>query len=424
MLAPVLAQLVTLNVGDRTEARYISGENSHFEGATRPYAGLNFGWKRSTLTLMYMPSITVSPLERRPRNVAVFQGGSITGTYRWRRTALTVSGFAGYGELTFRVQALADPGVTTPTPGPNGMPTPPATPQSPTPTGGTTGTPGNTGNTTPTTPNTGATQQLRLKDQIVHYFTWSTNIGVTHAVSRQVGMGWDASFTEGRGLGDSAEQYPVTRGARTGVYVGHRLVLGRRDSLGSSAGFQYVISSNGNNAWVATVNENWLHRLSMRTTTNVGVGLSGTRFSQEDGTIGYSIYPTVSASISHFNRLAGGMLTMSLSTTAAPYLDPLRATVDPRLSFAANIGWAKRRFSAGASAGTALSLAKDNQKGAVNSIGASLFASYLLGAGFSVDGGLGTAWQTYEGASIIPASWSAFLGITFGAGVPLNSRAH
>src|SRR3954470_4496132 len=131
LLAPILAQLVTLNVGDRTEARYISGDDTHLEGATRPFAGLNFGWKRSALTLAYTPSVTVTPLERKPRNVLVFQGASLRASYRWRLTTLTLSEFVGFGELNFRVQALPAPGVNLAVAPPATGATPPVTGQAP-----------------------------------------------------------------------------------------------------------------------------------------------------------------------------------------------------------------------------------------------------------------------------------------------------
>ena len=111
LLAPILAQLVTLSVGDRTEARYIAGDDTHFEGATRPLAGLAFGWKRAALTLVYAPSITVTPLERTPRDVLFFQTAALVGSYHWRRTTLSVTEAVGYGQLSFRVQAFADPGA-------------------------------------------------------------------------------------------------------------------------------------------------------------------------------------------------------------------------------------------------------------------------------------------------------------------------
>src|SRR3954463_6199406 len=97
LLAPILAQLVTLNLGDRTTARYVHSDVNHTEASTQPLVGLNFDWRRSALMLAYMPTITVIPLEKTPRDVLVFHYGSLLGNYRWRNTIVTLTESIGYG---------------------------------------------------------------------------------------------------------------------------------------------------------------------------------------------------------------------------------------------------------------------------------------------------------------------------------------
>ena len=397
LLAPILAQLVTLSVGDRTEARYIAGDNTHFEGATRPLAGLTFGWRRGALTLAYLPSITVIPLERAPREVLVFQNVGLGGSYRWRRTSLSLSQGVGFGQLSFRVQALADPGAT-----PAAVPSPTAPGATPAPGGMQPGgTPTAPGGVTTSGMNPQATNQVRVRKGT--YVTSTSTLGVAHTVSRAVVVGAGANYTEAGGVGTSKEQYPVTRGVGATAFGSHTTTVGRRDSFTSSVSTQFSQSSTGNRVWGVLVGEGWGHRLSARTTTRLGVGVSGTRLSQDDGTVAYGVYPTANAGITHFDRLAGGTLTLGATATAAPFLDTLRATVDPRLGVGANAGWGRDRFSMGAGAGAAVSLTGGEGKGAVNSVGASLGMSYRLGAGFSIDDGVSAGWQTFEGTTIIPA---------------------
>jgi len=444
LFAPILAQLITLNAGDRTEVRYIQvDENHRYEAATRPLVGLNFGWKRSSLVLAYTPSFTVTPLESTPRNVLIFQAASLSGSYRWKRTTLTISEGVGYGEYTFQVYAIANPGLPNTTPGTNAMPgtnstpgTNPTTPGSnPTTPGSNSTTPGTnptTPGSNPTTPgstaampngsNNPASQQFRASAKVIHYGSSTTNVGLASALSREVAVGANAGYTIAGGVGDSADDpaYPLIHGANVGAFGSHSLRLNRNNTLGSSIFGSYNVSSLGSQAWGLTAGETWSHRVNPRTTTRLGVGLSLSRFSQNDGLVGYSVYPTFNAGINYFNRLAGGILTLGASAGSAPYLDPLRATVDPRVNVGVNAGWGKNRFSIGMGAGAAISIAPDNNNGAVNSIGASAMMAYRLGAGFSADTGVSAGWQTFEGETIVPASWTGFLGVTWAAQLPLN----
>jgi len=424
LLAPILAQLVTLNVGDRTAVRYLSVGNTHLEGSTAPSVGLNFGWKRGSIGLAYSPSFTVRPLERSPREVLVFQFASVNASYAWRKTTLSLMEGLGYGQFTLQVQALADPGAN-----PASNPTPGSTTStggtnSPTTPGGTTpgGTNGNMAGTTKE-PNPRATNQLKYNDQVIRYGTSTTTVALAHTVSRTVAVGANASYSIGSGLGDSKDEYPLITGARVGAFASHSLVVSRRDDFTSSIAAQYSVSSLGNRAWSAFANEGWAHKLDGRTSTRLSGGLAATRFSQNDGLIGYSIYPTFSAGINYTGRFEGGRLSLGATVGAAPYLDTLRATVDPRLGAGLGAGWSRKRFYTGLGAGAAISLSNDNKQGAVNSVGASIGAGYQLADSVSLDGGASTGWQTFEGTTIIPKSWSGFIGITFGTSVPLNGGA-
>jgi hypothetical protein len=133
----------------------------------------------------------------------------------------------------------------------------------------------------------------------------------------------------------------------------------------------------------------------------------------------HSIYPTGSASIEHDTPLSGGNLGMGASVGTAPELDLTTAEVDPRLTVAAGIGWSKERFSIDAGVSSAVSLSQD-LAGALNAFTASVTAAYDIGAGFAVDAGVRGAWQTFEGATAIPPSIAIFLGLSWGAGIPIN----
>jgi hypothetical protein len=419
LLAPVLAQLVTLNVGDRTDVRYVHGDDTHYEGATRPLVGLNFGWRRSALQFAYAPSFTVTPLERDSRQLLVYQAASVRASHFWKHTVVSISEGVGYGRFAFQVQAVADPGATPPlavgTPPPAAPTAPPVAPGGATP-GGT------TGNGTTNTPNPQATNQLHLTDNVVSYATSTTNVAVAHALSREDAIGANTSYTVAGGVGASSQQYPLIKGVQIGAYASDTRIYDRRSSFSSSLSGQYNTSSTGDNVWALFFTEAWFYKFNARTTSRLAAGLAGNRLSQRNGLVQYSIYPTAAAGISYAGRFAGGVLALGVNVGAAPYLDPLRATVDPRFGVSGNAGWAKQRFSIAAGAGAAISLADTNDQGAVNSVGLSLGSSYRLGRGFSIDGGATTGYQTFQGVTIIPASWTAYLGVTYGAQVQLNGH--
>src|SRR6187455_2500683 len=106
LFGPILAQAITLGIGDRTEVRYIASDDKYFEAATTPQVGLSVDWKHTTLSLGYNPSFTVKPLDSEPRNLLIFHNGSLSGSYRWQHSTLTLSETIGYGELNFVSQAL------------------------------------------------------------------------------------------------------------------------------------------------------------------------------------------------------------------------------------------------------------------------------------------------------------------------------
>src|SRR5450432_3170664 len=152
LFGPILAQLVTLGLSDRSEARHVVTDDSYSEVGTYPHVSLNFGWRHATLTLGYGPSLTLTPLEAKDPSLVVFHSASLSMSNRWRRTTVTASESLGYGEVDFRTQALAAPGTAPVTSVPGDMTGLPAGNTS----GGTTTPPANGGTGAGTQPQPGA----------------------------------------------------------------------------------------------------------------------------------------------------------------------------------------------------------------------------------------------------------------------------
>jgi hypothetical protein len=132
LLAPILGQLLTLGLSDRTEARYVANETEeHFEASTQPAAGIDLSYRRTSLRFGYAPIITVLPLESEPREIFTFHTAFVAASHNFRHTSFSISQSAGYGEMNFQSQALA-PVATTPTTGTPNTPVDPAQPNTPT----------------------------------------------------------------------------------------------------------------------------------------------------------------------------------------------------------------------------------------------------------------------------------------------------
>jgi hypothetical protein len=140
-----------------------------------------------------------------------------------------------------------------------------------------------------------------------------------------------------------------------------------------------------------------------------------TRTPVPDSFTAWSIFPTFTALLAHDRRLARGMLTMVVGAFSAPFLDPLRATVDPRIGVIGGIGWARDRFSARVNGTAAVSVADSgNNAGAFDNSAASAIAAYRLSKYLVVDAGGSLAKQAYQEKTTIPLTYAAFVGFTVG----------
>jgi hypothetical protein len=422
-LGPIVAQVVSVGVADRTEGRYVVGVDKHYEASTGPSGGINLGTRHLSLTLSYGPSITATPLESKDREVTVYNGAYLGASYRWQRTTLTISEGVGYGNLNFVTQALAGaPAVATNTPGASpvtGSP-PPTTPP---PTTGGSGTAMG-----PTAPQAGteAANQVRALNQVVRYVSSTTSVAVQHGVTANLTVSANADYTVAGAVdAEDQQQSPLIKGPRFGTAA--RYLVDRLDGLSSSASLQYAEASvsarapGGNSAYILLITEGWDHKFSAHTAMLVGAGVGGTRSPLGGGYVAYSIYPTFNASITNSSlTLARGGLAFSFGVSAAPVVDLVTGAVDPRLGFGAGVGWGLGKFSLSASGSSAVSLDGATDNGAFQSVGGAAGAGYRFGRSLSMDGGIRAAWQSFAGQAVIPLTYVAYLGVSVGLQRPLN----
>lgn len=424
LLVPILAQAISLTLGDRTEARYVDEETRRWEATTSPGAELALRLKRSDYSLGYSPELTITPLDSKPREKLVFHNVSANANYRFRTTTLTLASTLGFGQINFRTAALRGPAgvvngeVPDPMDGqPVTDPANPADPATPDPAG-----PDPTGGMTGANPNVDANGvplqqgQTQIQNRTVRYLIWNTTLSLSRQLSRQLSVGGYVGYSQQRGLDKASKlAYPSSRGISVGADVTHLYQLWKRDAFASSLSAEQAWSFDDTNVLSVVVREDWRHKIATGAASTLGGGLSTTRFSQRDGTVGISIFPTFNSGIGYSVKLAHGMFGMSTGAYAAPVLDPLRATVDPRLGVSGELGWVRESFSTSLSGEAAISVADSKTNAnAVNSFNASYIAAYGIVDGLVVDvGARGTA-LSFGGATTIPPSWALFAGVSFG----------
>lgn len=424
LLAPLLAQLVSLELGNRTEARYVGYYgDTRAEASTTPRVGVGVTHRRTFFGTSYTPSLTLSPLERDSRRLFVFHQVNGAVAHRLRYTTLGLGGSYAIGTRLLNlagVQGLLAPTLPTPTdtagtpaaPASPGAPaTPPATPVTP-------GTPTMPG----ATPSTGVVPSATQgTDRTIRYYTWTASANVSHRVSKEVQVNATAGTTTSEGMNDISRLIVGSyRAYFVGGGTGYTYTPSKQDSLVSNLNLFKIWSSNDNEAAIGTATETWSHRFDGRTTSLLGLGMNVTRFSQSNGLAGISVFPNFQAGISHRVPLDRATLTLSTSLYSAPFLDPLRATVDPRIGAGGAAIYARQKLTLTATANTTLSVApNDTRYSAVNSSVAEGRAAYRLGELTSVDTGARVARQTYGGDTVVPLSWAVFAALTVGATWPL-----
>jgi hypothetical protein len=427
LLAPILAQLVSLQVGDRTEARYVKDISERYEGSTTPAVSLNVLQQRSSLTLSYLPSLLLSPLSGHQRQLYVFHLFAGNVSYRVERhTTLSLGSSFGIGTVNFRLLALQgqqNPNApidasTTGTTGTTGTPTTP-TPPTGTPT---TGTPAANGSAPLNT--SAATTRPDVLNKRVQYYMSSSVLGLTHQLSRSLQLSAQVGNTVASGRGaESRVFYPPLRGWTAGGAGSYAYVLRAQDTLNSNLSLTKAWSSNDNEVATLYASEGLTHVFDKHTGGSFAAGLNITRFSQGDGLRGISVFPVFNLGLVHQERLGRGVLSFGASAFAAPALDPLRALIDPRVGFGGNIGYSRKKLTLSSTGTTAFSVAPaGNDAGAVNTSSADVRAAYQLATLTQVDAGARLMHQTYQGANVIPFSWAVFVGLSFGYRAQLAGR--
>ena len=430
LLGPILAQLVSLSIADRTEAREIAvpGTAPYAEYATRPLVAVGSDWQYTHLTLSYSPTLTLTTLGETDRILLVYHTAAITGSYQLRRTLLSVTEAVGYGEQSFQQLTLAGGGPTaTQAPTVAGSTPPPVAI-------------GTVINGTSTTGANGTATQAQVKalNTPIHFESLTTTATATHTESKNLSYGGDLGYTlSGSTREADRATYPLIGGPRGSVFG--RYGWGHLDSVTSTVTLQYshasehpgtqgppnmlvLITVPPQSVWLGAWNATWTHGFDIHTAVLLGGGFSVSRSPvPNDGTVAaWSIFPTANAGVTEKTLVARGVLTLSLLVSTAPALDLTTFTVDPRVAMTATAGWARERFFSAVAGGTSFSITQAQGSTDLQSASGAASVGYILGKAVSVDAGVRGAWQSFGGVTSFPFTYAAFVGLNFGARLPLR----
>ncbi len=448
LLAPVLAQLLTLGLTERVEGNYVTSSQptpgiakDYFESksTTTPNGVLVLDWQHASLSFGYAPTLTIVPLEGPDPEALVYHQGFVAAQYAWRHTTLRISQTAGYGERDFYREALTPyqaPQAATPpqqtntgnnagNTGNTGTNTPPAnTGTSGTGmTGGTPPTTGTGGTTGGSTATGGSTIPARTAGTITNFGVFRTSAVVDQTVSRNLTWRVGAGYGISGGMGEASKLYPIVRGPDANASV--RYQLDATNTFSTVVTGQYVIGQDGSRALLLIGGEDYTHQFNRQTTLLAGAGISFGRSEVPSDYLNreplYGVFPVARVALTHGERVGRGTLTLAIGAATAPVVDITTASLDPRIGGYVTAAWAVKRFMLSASGFAAISLAP-NSPSALNSVSASLGAHYDLKSGFLLDGGVRAIWQEYAGQNTIAPSLVFFLAVSWIGLLPVNGH--
>ncbi|HET9958305.1 MAG TPA: hypothetical protein VFQ61_27610 [Polyangiaceae bacterium] len=432
-IVPILAQALSLSVGDRTEARLRVETNDRVpEAETRPYADLRWSGRRSALSFGYSPLFVLSPLDEKKPELYVLHTARIGFDFRQRRTAYQITQTASYGRQNFASTALSGtPGLpagtfpATPGTGPGGTVTTP------------TGTPGTTtGNGTPLGPGTttgpgavpgtatgtpiGATNpnSAAVRDALT-VAVLRTDFTATHALTRTSSFTFGAGYFVIGGVGDSRRELPLQSGPD--LRLRYDLRLTAKDQLFTATTGTYSSVSNGTRLWRLSLEQGYAHQFSESILVRLSAGVSYVR-ERRDGVWTDTIYPTFGSNalvgVSYTTRFAGGQLTASAGVGYSPALTYTPTTknidvrIDPRFLMFGGLGWVKHRTTLFLNAGATLSLTP-SEPGSVSNYTGAAGMYYTIVDGLVFEAGLRGLRQTVANGPDISFAYALYAALRY-----------
>ncbi len=373
---PIWASEGVFTIADRTEMRVRDPDPITnalaLDVATAVDARATLRVPRWQYVLAYMPQFSALDVNGAGIHPAVMNTALVSADWHSGRTDIELAENAGYGDLTF--ESLS------------GIPTP----ESP----ATTGTPAGRPAPVPIVPLVPSAQSVRYASSettlvsTLRLRPWT----FTPRVGYQLSGGVDAP---------AQQQIPFQKGPFGSLSADYR--LGARDHLDTLGTASETSFSNGPEALLVDLGEQWWHRWSRMTESVFGAGASVTRVRPAfDAPYVNDVSPVADAQLVQGFAQGPSKEQVRLDLRLAPFVNRLTGLVDQRITATLDGSWTRRRFSVLVFGTAGQSLEQGTVEfGRV--LTAELDASYRAAHAVSFDAGARVIHQVQNAAGVAPA---------------------
>lgn len=380
-LAPVLAQVVALSAGDRTEARVRVDEGSvRYDAETLAWTGLTMKSRRAGLEAGYALMLSGLGLGSRDQELAALHGEYLGASFRLRRTVISFGQSGSYGERNFRSlsvtprEALARPEPAEPG---GGEPRP----SEPGPRDG-------VGGTIPP-----AEIEPISIDEAVRVGALLGGVGFSSLLSRRTEVTGYAGYDYSGGLDElSRLVYPVYYGPFGSLGLRYR--ISATDGVSTHVTARRATNFDGEVATIATLEQRWSHRWSDGLETEIGTGVAVV--DSDIAPEGPSLPPYLPVgwgALSYRSRLAYEVTVTTATLIIMPGLDRLTGIIDERAELRVEQRWSDGDFDLIGTLDASQTLTSVGLT--LTSFGADGLAAWHFAPPFSVESGFRLFWQKY-----------------------------
>lgn len=389
VLAPILAQALTVDIGDRSEVRArVSSGLGVLESDTQPFARLRLTSRQADLSVAYSPSITVTPnLATEDPQVLLVHTLSASAPIRFRFTTIQLSQSANYGQLNLSAVPVTSPSALA-----------------------TAAAGGQADTNTPQQPQTQpAVRDTRTSSGIVHYGSLNSAASIGHAINRRTGLGVSAGYQLNGGIDDESQQvFPLQKGPSASVWVSTFTAPDTR--LTTTVSGQASENTTGTSAAGTQLTEGVQHNFSKVSQLNVDAGLALWRIDPVSEPVYHSLIPIGTAQFQVTTPIRQGRVLFRASAYSGPVVDQYNGLIDVRAQVSGQGVWTRRSLGLGASVTGTTSVQSDVQQ--FRSVGTELRVIHTISRAVQISEGVRGAWQEFQDIDVFPLTAGVFVALS------------
>jgi hypothetical protein len=264
-------------------------------------------------------------------------------------------------------------------------------------------------------------------------------LGLSRSLSANHALNFSAGYGVEGGLDRRAQRlFPLMHGPLGAATLSSQ--LGPRDGLATVVNAQYRFSrvlvtesftdpttmmstsverSLRTRTAIATAVESLRHDFSVAFTGVIGAGVGYSRNEQYGRPSSDDWLPTGNVGLDYQTVFLKGNFGAQVATQFQPVVDQSSGAPDWRYTSLVGLAWRGKRLTLAASSQAQLSLTPSRSNG-TRAFNTTAQATYDLLGGFNFDCGGRVAWQEFGGGVIVYPTQVAFVGLSYGAQIPLD----